>query len=259
MPGPEDLRWYHTLELPGGVVTPGEYDLRPIAGRLPWPESLAGMRCLDVGSRDGFYAFEMERRGATEVVGIDLDDPADKDWPGDAPSAGSTGDFNRSRRTFRVASELLGSSVKRENLSVYDLSPEVVGTFDFAIMGSLLLHLQDAVGALRAIRSVVNGRLLSVDTIDLPTTFMRPRTPLGRLARTDQTRWWTPNASAHRQWVRAAGWTIVDVSRPFFVPLGDGHPRGRRLIPRNKQQLVFTTVRRPFGVPHQWVLAENTS
>src|SRR3954454_2123419 len=96
MPADADLRWYHTLDLPGGVVTPGEYDLRPIAGRLPWPQSLQGLRCLDVGSRDGFYAFEMERRGAVEVVSLDVDDPsayhlpeagADRRGPG-PPGAG---------------------------------------------------------------------------------------------------------------------------------------------------------------------------
>jgi tRNA (mo5U34)-methyltransferase len=253
----ESLSWYHTIDLPGGVTTAGWFDLRPIIPKLPIPESLAGMRCLDVGSCDGFYAFEMERRGAAEVVGIDLDDPADKDWPGDAPAAGSTPDVNRSRRTFRAARELLGSSVERKNLSVYDLTPEAVGTFDFAIMGSLLLHLQDAVGALRAVRSVVTGRLLSVDTIDLPMTVMHPRTPAGRLARTDQTRWWTPNAAAHRQWVRGAGWRIVDAGGPVFVPLGAGHSRGKFRLPRNRQQLVFVAFRRPFGVPHQWVLASN--
>ena len=26
----ERLPWYHTIELPGGIVTPGEYDHRPV-------------------------------------------------------------------------------------------------------------------------------------------------------------------------------------------------------------------------------------
>jgi UDP-N-acetylmuramoyl-tripeptide--D-alanyl-D-alanine ligase len=51
------------IELPGGVVTPGRYDLRPTLERIPFPASLAGKRCLDVGSRDGFWAFAMEERG----------------------------------------------------------------------------------------------------------------------------------------------------------------------------------------------------
>lgn len=79
------MRWYHTLDLPGGVVTPGEFDLRPILSRLPLPSRMEGMRCLDVGSRDGFYAFEMERRGAT-VLSIDIEDPDDVDFPAFRPT-----------------------------------------------------------------------------------------------------------------------------------------------------------------------------
>src|SRR5207244_9825176 len=63
--------WYHSIELGPGVVTPGVFDLRPIVERLPWPD-LAGKRCLDVGTSDGFFAFELERRGAGEVVAVDI-------------------------------------------------------------------------------------------------------------------------------------------------------------------------------------------
>src|SRR5689334_4047032 len=67
--------WWHVIEVAPGVVTPGWWDLRPAAERMPWPASLDGMRCLDVGTMDGFWAFELERRGAGEVVAIDLVDP----------------------------------------------------------------------------------------------------------------------------------------------------------------------------------------
>src|SRR5918996_1345053 len=79
--------WYHTLELAPGVETPGWFDLRPIVDRLPWPD-VAGKRCLDVATYDGFLAFEMERRGAAEVVAVDVPDPADWDWPPDAREHG---------------------------------------------------------------------------------------------------------------------------------------------------------------------------
>ena len=36
--------WYHTFELPGGVVTDGYFDLRGVAGRLPL--QLAGRQAL---------------------------------------------------------------------------------------------------------------------------------------------------------------------------------------------------------------------
>src|ERR1700678_4471248 len=61
---------YHTIELPGGVTTPGQSDLRKQARRL-LPADLRGKRALDVGTFDGFWAFELERRGA-EVVAIDI-------------------------------------------------------------------------------------------------------------------------------------------------------------------------------------------
>src|SRR3546814_5901121 len=64
------LPWYHTIDLGNGVVTPGEYDHRPAVRHVPLPDRLDGLRCLDVGTHDGFWAFEMERRGAAEVVEI---------------------------------------------------------------------------------------------------------------------------------------------------------------------------------------------
>ena len=52
-----EQEWYHTLELAPGVVTPGWFDTREVPQRLPIPASLAGRRCLDVGTFDGFWAF----------------------------------------------------------------------------------------------------------------------------------------------------------------------------------------------------------
>ena len=74
------MGWYHTIELAPGQETEGMFDLRPFVDRYGLPESLAGKRCLDVGTWDGFWAFEMERRGG-EVVGIDLDDERLLDYP----------------------------------------------------------------------------------------------------------------------------------------------------------------------------------
>ena len=76
-----DVPWYHTIRLPNGVTTPGLYDTLGELERVPFPADLKGKRCLDVGTADGFWAFEMERRGAAEVVAIDIDDPEGYDWP----------------------------------------------------------------------------------------------------------------------------------------------------------------------------------
>src|SRR3712207_4951658 len=79
--------WYHTIDLPGGVTTPGAFDLRRIVHKMPWPE-VRGKRCLDVGTYDGFLSWEMERRGAAEVVAVDIPDHDDWDWPAGARARG---------------------------------------------------------------------------------------------------------------------------------------------------------------------------
>src|SRR5687768_17911193 len=118
--------WYHTLELAPGVLTPGQIDLRRVAPRV-LPDDLSGLRALDVGTFDGFWAFELERRGA-DVVALDVDDVRDLDFPPRRrPSAAR--DVPRGQ-TFRIAREALGSSVERVNCNVYDARPEDLGTFD---------------------------------------------------------------------------------------------------------------------------------
>src|ERR1700730_2937290 len=54
-----DIDWYHTLDLGNGVVTPGYVDHRDQVDLYGLPASLAGKRCLDVATFDGFWAYEM--------------------------------------------------------------------------------------------------------------------------------------------------------------------------------------------------------
>src|SRR5690348_5922792 len=75
-----DIGWYHTQELAPGLVTPGMFDLRPFVGHYGLPDDLTGKRALDIGTFEGFWAFEIERRGA-DVTAIDVDRIQDLDWP----------------------------------------------------------------------------------------------------------------------------------------------------------------------------------
>src|SRR5919198_6637873 len=74
------IEWYHTQELAPGVVTPGMFDLRPYVRRYEVPDDLSGSRVLDVGTFEGFWAFEFERRGAS-VIALDVDRIQQLDWP----------------------------------------------------------------------------------------------------------------------------------------------------------------------------------
>ncbi len=61
--------WYHRIELPGGVTTPGWAPISREAYRIP--ADLTGRTVLDVGAWDGYWTFEALRRGAKRVLAID--------------------------------------------------------------------------------------------------------------------------------------------------------------------------------------------
>ena len=249
----ENKLWYHTIEVEPGVETPGWFDLRPILDRMPWPD-VAGKRCLDVGTYDGFLAFEMERRGASEVVAIDLADHSQWDWPyakrrlGPETLAAMAGESKSAG--FEIAHELLDSKVERREINVYDLSPDALGSFDVVVCGSLMLHLRDPVRALEAIRSVCGGSFLSAETIDPRLTLLR-RAPAARFRAGEAGQWWVPNPAGHRRMVEAAGFEIVESTRPYAVAFGAGHPRpGTR-----RTKALSRVVGWLHGVPHAAVLA----
>ena len=250
------ITWYHTIELPHGVVTAGEYDLRPTLQKVPLPASLSGKRCLDVGTHDGFWAFEMERRGGS-VVAIDLEDPTQLDWPLPAPriDEGTAEFLAERRRAFRVAHQALDSSVDRLDLSVYDLSIDAVGTFDFAFIGTLLHHLRDPVEALMAIRRVVTGQLLICAVFSASKSVLYPRTPLVELVDVQEPFWNYPNLAGLKRQIQSAGWRIVGRGRPFIEHYGAG-PRHPGTLVRGSLRMLPRRILHRSGIPHVWILVE---
>ncbi|MFN2539109.1 MAG: class I SAM-dependent methyltransferase [Mycobacteriales bacterium] len=252
-------QWYHTIELSPGVVTPGWFDTRAVAARLPWPD-LHGLRCLDVGTFDGFWGFEMERRGAREVLAVDILDPTEWDWPvgSDQAMVETIGARKRGGDGFAEAAAALQSAVGRRELSVYDLAPAEVGLFDLVYVGSLLLHLRDPVRALEAVRSVLGpeGRLLLVDAIDLELTVRHPRSPVARLDGLGRPWWWKPNRAGLARMLEAAGFDVTSGPKTFLMPFGEGREQGHvplRLLrtPAGRQAALEQWK----GDPHAWVFA----
>lgn len=251
--------WYHTMDLGPGVTTPGWFDLRPILASLPWPD-VAGKRCLDVGTYDGQLAFELERRGASEVVATDIADHELWDWPPRIRARGveylRAVAGERKGVGFEIARELLASSVRRVQLSVYDLDPGDLGEFDVVVCGSLLLHLRDPLRALDAMRSVCRERLLCTNWIE-PNSIFGRRRPVARLdGMTDQLHWWLPNAAGHARMVEAVGFEVEREVR-YRQPYGPAHQRvagprlaaldeiKRRLAPGREGLLHHAVLARP--------------
>ena len=203
--------WWHAIEVAPGVVTPGGWDLRPTAERMPWPGPLGGLRCLDVGTMDGFWAFELEGRGAAEVVAVDLLDPGQQDEPA-GRRRGVAGPARG--ETFRLAADLLGSRATLLDRNIYDLDPADVGMFDLVTVGYVLQMLRDPLRGLAAVRRVCRGHVVLLDTVSLPLSLLP--SPLARLnARRGALEWFVFNRAGLRQVLTMAGFT-VEVMTPVL-------------------------------------------
>lgn len=205
--------WYHSIDLGGGQSVDGFVDLRPFLRRA-LPTTLAGRRCLDVGTFDGFWGFAMEDRGAASVVGIDVDDTTELEHPPlhrDANVAASRASRIVPGVGFRLAAAARGSAVRRVSCNVYDLTVDAIGgPVDFVVVGTILQHLRDPVHALERVRSVLapGGSAVLVETISTSLTLRHPRRPVAefRPAMPDNRfTWWAPNLSLLRAWPTAAG------------------------------------------------------
>jgi tRNA (mo5U34)-methyltransferase len=224
------FRWYHTLELAPGIVTAGMFDHRPAVHRYMLPSDLSGQRCLDVGTMDGFWAFEMERRGADEVVAVDVDDPEALDWPAALRDRTEKSLDRTKGERFELARAALSSRVDRRLVSVYDLSPGM-GLFDLVFCGDLLIHLKDPITAMERIRAVCRGAAI------ICTPVRRYRLGGGRslaeLDGIDEFQWWLLSEKALVRLALAAGFARAELGpRIELPPAGGGRWKGVRGIVR---------------------------
>ena len=194
--------WYHRIELAPGVVTPGTHNspqaLKDL-DELGLPKNGKGLRVLDVGCRDGFFTFEMERRGA-EVVAVDYATPE------------STG--------FPIASEILGSKAPYRVRNVYNLDPAEEGLYDVVLLLGVVYHLRNPMLALDRVRSVTKpGGLLFVESqVATQWTLWLTRTPVWQFyprnsLKGDATNKWVPNLAGLKAAVAEAQFEVIN-SRP---------------------------------------------
>ena len=190
------IRWYHTIDLGGGVVTRGVDDSPMRLARARLPESLRGLTVLDIGAWDGFFSFECERRGAARVVAADHFSWHGSGW---GTKAG-----------FLLAREALGSRVEDIDIDVMDLTPERVGTFDVVLFLGVLYHLRHPFLGLERVSSVTRDRLILETVVDL-VGFRRPAMAFypGRELNNDPTNWWGPNIPAVRGMLGSLGFGHV--------------------------------------------------
>ncbi len=234
------IRWYHSIDLGHGIVTRGESDNRRTLARLALPPRLDGLTVLDVGAWDGFFAFEVERRGARRVLATDH-----FCWSG--PGWGT-------RAGFELARQALESNVEALDIDVPDLAPERIGTFDVVLFLGVLYHLRHPLLALERVHSVTGRQLILETHVDLvglrrPACAFYPGDELDR----DPTNWFGPNPAAVVAMLRDVGFRRVDVVRaPRPLPVRVVRELRRRLLDRTTGTRLRSAVNQGRLVVHAW-------
>lgn len=217
----ESLEWYHTLDLGNGITTPGDYDHRPYLPYYGLPDDLTGKTALDVGAASGFFSFEMERRGA-RVTAVDLPAWFSHDF-GPCYQPDKTAEEGRRylHSPFSLAKQLLNSAVEKVEMSVYDLDPEKLGTFDLVFCGSMLLHITDPIRALWRLQSVTR-EVAIITTVISQEDSSKPVAEFVGHHRGDG--WWFPNRACFEAMVQSAGFTGWEWYADFQLDYRNGTP-----------------------------------
>jgi len=189
--------FYHSIPLPGGSVLEGILPLDVLEERVsefPIPARLDGMRVLDIGTWDGYFAFEMERRGAAEVVAIDSTEV----------------------ENFYVAREMVGSKVQYRVQDVYDLSRAANGVFDIVFFMGVLYHVKHPLYAVERVCEVTRDMAIVESFVTneavtgaMPTLEFYETTEL--LGQFDN--WCGPNLECLLAFCRTAGFARTELIR----------------------------------------------
>lgn len=221
----ESFEWYHTVDLGNGLVTPGQYDHRPLLKHYGLPDDLTGKTVLDIGPAHGFFAFEFEKRGAERVVTVELPQWSDHDASPNLRQQFDEENTDNSNKDWlhnalEFAIETKNSKVEREFYNIYDVSPDSVGMFDIVFCGSLLIHLSDPLRALYAIRSVTKEMAIICTPI-YPDRFARQPRALFHGTLMGQA-FWAPNMLCLERWLTSSGFERVEKVSTFRIATLDG-------------------------------------
>jgi tRNA (mo5U34)-methyltransferase len=212
--------WFHTFALNSaeGIYAPGT--ARDHRYRMPAiPEDFRGLRVLDVGAFDGFYAFLAEARGARRVVAVDNEQYVE--WVRDRWGAELSGGEG-----FHAIKQLLSSSVEYRRLDAFELD-RLSERFDFIFCAGIL-HRVEAPERLLAVmrrRLAEGGRVL----LETHGVFDQPddgdpihRYGPGEVYPDDEYVYWGFTDAGLDLLARRAGYAGFEL---FDAPVIDEHPR----------------------------------
>lgn len=202
--------WHHKFEIVPGIMTSGTSYIDPARTVSVYgvSENLAGAVAVDIGTFDGPYAFELERRGA-RVTAVDIQPP--------------------DVTAFNTAKHILASEVSYIQGSVYNLPRLLNETVDLVFFPGVYYHLKHPILAFEKINEALkpNGHLyfsgeclvsyaerldgsreqsewvsLAANS-EVPLCLSYPGVYKG------VSNWFVPNSACVRSWLSAAGFDLL--------------------------------------------------
>jgi tRNA (mo5U34)-methyltransferase len=202
-------RWWHSIDLGQGVVTPGRKDPNLLAeefGAIRLPD-LSGKTVLDIGAWDGWFSFECERRGAKRVVALDI-----YEYP-------KNGVWLEGITTARAA---LGSSIEIVSDDIMTADLAALGTFDIVLFLGVLYHLMNPLLGLTRLAQVTAGSAYVESQVvvigghpDISACQFYESDELEN----DDSNYWAPTLPALAAMCRTAGFSGVEITKGPFDDL----------------------------------------
>jgi SAM-dependent methyltransferase len=168
-------RWFHSIDIGDGVVTPGDKSAEWLAMEFEALElpPLRGASVLDIGAWDGFFSYEAERRGASRVLALDkfvwgIDWPAATAYVARCKAEGTQpksfydvaelwSTALPGKRNFDLAHESLNSNVESMVGDFMTVDPAAVGVFDVVLFLGVIYHVRHPLLALERLREFTGG------------------------------------------------------------------------------------------------------
>lgn len=150
-------KWHHRIELANGFFTNSTTDVSKQLNLTCIPSMLEGAVCIDIGTRDGGLAFEMEKRGAHRVIA--------NDW------------VKKTHFNFELAHRCIGSKVDFLEADLSLLPFMNLPEFNIVNYMGVIYHVADPYLSLMAMREichpdgviVVESAVLDAGTYSLET------------------------------------------------------------------------------------------
>lgn len=189
------LEWIHTIDLGNGVLTPGKWPANPHILEAMDGINFEGKKVLDVGTCNGLWTFEAEKRGAIHVSSIDYLTHVGY-WCTPA---------------FKLAHRVLKSrAIYNPDLSVYDVENLAIYDFDVIIFCGVYYHLKNPLLAFAKLRKILrSGGTLIIEGPVIQDDKRCYAKFLYKDADPDRSNWWIPTSRCLREWIECSFFEIT--------------------------------------------------